>query len=224
METNRDRQRETRLVRELEYMEELRRQSSFIDFVPRHDPPDEYLVTFTCKGMIDAERTGERHVAKVYLHAEFPRLPPQVHFLTPSFHPNIAALIQMAPIQRRIQEMLDRAPDAAARQELQREIQSHEELFTAKVCLDVLDLDWGPMITLDRICVELAEMIQYKHFNTADPLNRDAAIWAETHRDELPVDRRTILDLKALASIRILADPPAAQDRAALRAHGDADA
>jgi ubiquitin-protein ligase len=198
--------REDRLVQELAHMEELRRQSSFIDFVAKNDPPDEYVVTFTCRGLVERDKMGDEHVAQIYLPAKFPRQPPKVSFLTPSFHPNIAALIQMSPVQARIQDMLNRAPDEETRQKLQQEILSNQDLFTARVCLDTLDHNWSPAITLDLICLELAEMIQYKRYNPADPLNQEAAIWAVLNQRRLPVDTRSILDLKALAGIRILSE------------------
>lgn len=199
--------REARLMQELTRMEDLRRQSGFIDFVANSDPPDEYIVTFTCRGMVDEDEVGEEHVARINLPAEFPRTkPPQVRFISPSFHPNIAALIQMAPVQAQIQELLRRAPDAAARQRLQEEILKDEELFLSKVCLDTLDHNWSPSITLDRICIELGEMIQYKRYNLDDPLNHDAVRWARANRHRLPVDPRSLLDLRALNGIRILSE------------------
>ncbi len=187
-------------------MEELRRQSGFIDFAFKADPPDEYVVTFTCRGMVDEDEIGEEHVARIYLPADFPFEPPQVKFLTRSFHPNIAAQIQMDSVQAQIQELLRRAPNAEARQKVQEDILKNEELFKAKVCLDTLDHNWSPMITLDRICIELGEMIQYKRYNPASPLNDDAALWAIRNRHRLPVDARSLLDLRALAGIRILAE------------------
>lgn len=197
-----EKQWESRLAGELKRMQELREQSSFIDFVTANTPPDEYIVTFTCRGMVGLGRIGEEHVAKIYLHREFPYLPPKVTFVTPSFHPNIATLGQMAPIQRQIQARLRHAPDAEARRRVQQEIQEQMDLVTVRVCLDVLDLNWSPMITLDRICIELAEMIQYKHCNPLDALNLDAARWAVSNRHLLPVDARTILDRKAAAVLR----------------------
>lgn len=198
--------RETRLVQEFARMNDLREQSGFIDFEAKGDPPDEYRVTFTCRGMVDEDRVGSEHVAEVYLPARFPREPPHVKFLSRSFHPNIAAPLQMGSVQADIQEMLRRAPDEAARQTIHKDIMSREELFKAKVCLDTLDHNWSPMITLDRICIELGEMIQYKRFNLDDPLNHDAVVWARANREHLPVDSRSLLDLRALAGIRILSE------------------
>jgi ubiquitin-protein ligase len=198
---------EARLTEELALMEDLRRQSGFIDFVAKSDPPDEYVVTFTCRGMVDPDVVGEEHVACISLPADYPfGRPPAVRFLTKSFHPNIAALIQMGPVQAQIQELLRRAPDPVARQRVQEEILKDDDLFKAKVCLDTLDHNWSPSITLDRICIELGEMIQYKRYNLDDPLNHDAVRWTLANRERLPVDPRSLLDLRALAGIRILSE------------------
>lgn len=199
--------RESRLGQELRWMEELRQQSSFIDFETKADPPDEYIVTFTCLGMVDPFRRGDKHVARIYLHSEFPRLPPQVSFITPSFHPNIAALLQMHSMQVKLQEALRQAPNEEVRRQIRDTILNNKELNTARVCLDTLDHNWSPAITVAEICLELAEMIQYKRYNPGDPLNREAAAWALCNQHLLPVDVRTVLDLKALSSIRILTEP-----------------
>jgi ubiquitin-protein ligase len=198
--------RETRLVQERTRMEELCRQSGFITFEAKPEPPDEYVVTFTCRGLVDVDEVGEEHVAEIYLPAEFPFEPPQVRFLTPSFHPNIAAQIQMERVQEQIEELLRLAPDDASRQRIQEDIRNDKELFKARVCLDTLNYNWSPSITLDRICIELGEMIQYKRYNPAHPLNQQAAFWAEVNRRRLPIDARSLLDLRALAGIRILAE------------------
>ena len=50
--------RERRLEEDLVTMTRLSRQSSLIDFVVDGPPPEEYLVTFRCRGMIDAGRQG----------------------------------------------------------------------------------------------------------------------------------------------------------------------
>ena len=196
--------RDKRLQRELLALETLSRQSSFISFSSNGNPPEEYLVTFTCRGLVTPMSTSDEHVARIYLSAEFPRAPPQVSFLTPSFHPNIAQPLQMGPIQAEIQRLLNSAPDDNARKDIEKRLMENEELFKVRVCLDTLDLAWSPSITLDLICIELAEMIQYKRYNPADPLNHQAAAWALQNRDKLPVDSRSILDEKALAGIRVL--------------------
>jgi ubiquitin-protein ligase len=207
---------EDRLRREHTYMEELRRASSLIDFVARGNPPDDYLVTFHCHGMIAADRMGSEHVAQIYLHAEFPRQPPQVTILTPSFHPNIAAAFQTAPFQARLQDLLAKAPDEQARLEIAQQVLSDERLFRCHVCLDTLDRNWSPKITLDLITIELGELLQYKRYNVDDPLNHEAAEWTVCNRDRLPIDRRNLMDLRALHGIRILEQEAGGEQELAL--------
>jgi hypothetical protein len=179
-----------------------------IDFVARGYPPDDYLVTFRCGGLIAADRIGSEHVVQIYLHAEFPRLPPEIYIMTPSFHPNIAALYQTASFQVRIQRLLAEAPDEKSRQQLSQEITSDERIYRSHVCLDALDRNWSPGLTLDLISLELGELIQYKRYNVDDPLNHDAADWTRQNREKLPIDKRSLLDLRALHGIRILDESP----------------
>ncbi len=200
--------REARLEQDQLLMKELSRQSSLIDFEVRGPAPDDYLVTFRCLGMINPTQRTDHHLAQIYLHAAYPRLPPRVSFLTASFHPNIAALVQMGSFQQRIQSLLAQTPDEASRQQVRQQILSDQSLFRAQVCLDTLDLNWSPDITLDVICIELGEMIQYKHYNAGDPLNAEAAAWVRQNRHLLPVDSRSLVDLKGLESIRILSEEP----------------
>lgn len=214
--------REARLAEDLRNMEELRRQSTLIDFVARGTPPDEYLVTYRCRGLIDPARQSNEHVAEIYLHAEYPRLPPKVSFLTQIFHPNIVAAIQVAPVQERLERVLAAASSDEERQRMMQEISNNKELFKAHVCLDALDYNWTPSLTLEQICIELGEMIQYKRFNAGDPLNPEAAWWAESHRNLLPIDRRSLLDLRGLPEVLILGDdletaavPPRSRQREA---------
>ncbi len=200
--------RERRLAQELARMERLRQQSTLIDFAAKGNPPDDYLVTYKCIGMVNASQKGNEHIARIYLHAEYPRRPPEVSFLTPIFHPNIAAPLQMAPVQAQIHQLLGSARDETERQKILQRVFGDEEMFKARVCLDTLDLNWSPAITLDIVCLELGEMIQYKRYNPGDPLNREAAEWARRHADLLPVDTRSLRDLEALESIRILSVTP----------------
>jgi hypothetical protein len=52
--------------------------------------------------------------------------------------------------------------------------------------------EWYPQQTLCDLCEVLAEMVQYKNYNTTSPLNMEAALWAMRHRDELPIDKRSL--------------------------------
>jgi hypothetical protein len=58
---------------------------------------------------------------------------------------------------------------------------------------DVCIKEWYPQQQLHELCEVLAEMIQYKNYNTTSPLNMEAALWAMRHRDELPIDDRNPL-------------------------------
>lgn len=209
--------RDQRLKRELIYMQELRASSHRIDFIAQGNPPDTYVVTFRCLGMIAADRTGREHVAQIYLHAGYPRQAPQVSILTPCFHPNIAALFQMAPFQHHVQEMLDQAPDEQARQQLMEHLTKDDKLFKGHVCLDILDRNWSLSITLDKICLDLGELIQYKRHNVDDPLNHEAAEWTRRNLDRLPIDRTELLDQKALDDIRLVAERPGPEPEILLR-------
>ncbi len=52
--------------------------------------------------------------------------------------------------------------------------------------------DWYPQQTIADLCEILVELVQYKNYNTTSPLNMDAAMWAMQHRDELPIDDRSL--------------------------------
>jgi ubiquitin-protein ligase len=84
--------RDKRLQNDYEKMRELREKSPFIDFKVEGNPPEKYIVTFTCKGLV---KKGERivnsihHMVEIYLPVEYPTKSPQLTWLTPIFHPNI---------------------------------------------------------------------------------------------------------------------------------------
>lgn len=57
-------------------------------------PPESYVVTYKCKGIVnvDAEWApiyDNEHKASIYLPQDYPWRPPEVHLLTPIWHPNI---------------------------------------------------------------------------------------------------------------------------------------
>lgn len=52
--------------------------------------------------------------------------------------------------------------------------------------------DWYASETLDRLCIRIGEMVQYKSFSIEDALDKEAAKWTITNKDKLPIDK-TIL-------------------------------
>lgn len=87
--------RETRLRNEFRKVQELVNRSDFIHILNTDgDPPERYLIRFTCKGVEKLNSRGqpvlrEQHEVRVYLHAEYPLKQPQLKWMTPIFHPNI---------------------------------------------------------------------------------------------------------------------------------------
>lgn len=87
--------RETRLRNDHKQIRNLVNRSEFIHVLTTDgDPPEKYLIQFTCKGVEKVKPNGdpvyrEEHEVSVYLHAEYPLKQPQLKWLTPIFHPNI---------------------------------------------------------------------------------------------------------------------------------------
>lgn len=72
----------------------LQRASDLIQITYQGNPPDRYLVTYTCRGLCQPAGAAEpelceHHVAEFYLHRDYPRRPPQIIWRTEIFHPNI---------------------------------------------------------------------------------------------------------------------------------------
>lgn len=79
-------------------MQELAARSSLIDFeahaVRPGLPPERYIVTYKCKGVIGVDRKGNpkfgrKHQVEIYLHNNYPQRWPGMKWLTPIWHPNI---------------------------------------------------------------------------------------------------------------------------------------
>jgi ubiquitin-protein ligase len=87
--------RETRLRNDLRNVQALVNRSEFVHIVSTDgDPPEKYVIRFTCKGVERVNSSGkarfrESHDVSIYLHAEYPLKQPQLKWLTPIFHPNI---------------------------------------------------------------------------------------------------------------------------------------
>ena len=87
-----------RLWADHELMKELAARSALIKFethsVRPGLPPESYIVTFKCKGILAVDRRGnpkfgERHQVEIYLHSQYPQRWPGLKWLTPIWHPNI---------------------------------------------------------------------------------------------------------------------------------------
>jgi len=87
-----------RLRADHELMRELTARSDMITFetenVERGLPPERYVVTFKCKGIVGVDKGGQpkfgnRHKVEIYLHNQYPQRWPGMKWLTPIWHPNI---------------------------------------------------------------------------------------------------------------------------------------
>ncbi len=90
--------RQARLRTEQERLEELHRESDFVRVhsvdVLSGSAPERYRVTLLCRGIvgIDSSRApvyGTEHVVEIYCDESFPADVPQLHWVTPIWHPNI---------------------------------------------------------------------------------------------------------------------------------------
>ena len=67
----------------------------FITVTPvQGDPPEEYVIEYRVRGLeldpaTNRPKPRDRHRARIYLHRDYPRRPPQIIWRTPIFHPNI---------------------------------------------------------------------------------------------------------------------------------------
>ena len=77
-------------------LEKLRSESTILDFSAIGDPTEKFVVRFHGKGLWRPDRSGavvvrEVHEVKIELGAAYPRMMPDLHWVTPIFHPNISA-------------------------------------------------------------------------------------------------------------------------------------
>lgn len=80
-----------RLYADYEKMRRLGSESERISFACSGCPPDEYVVTYRCKGLVlkgNALAISGIHRTQFILHSEYPDVAPYLKQLTPIFHPN----------------------------------------------------------------------------------------------------------------------------------------
>ena len=162
----RDSPRTRRLRSDLRAMEQLRDESTIIDFaVPgriRGDTPEQYLITFRGQGLWRPQGgedvlVRQEHEVGIQLGTSYPRGMPDMTWRTPVFHPNISS--------------------------------------GGVVCLGGYGTHWVPSLRLDELCEMLWDIIRYHNFDVESPYNREAALWVRSQDQlNLPLDDRPLRD------------------------------
>jgi len=161
-----------RLRADYERMQELSARSDLISFEARPTrpnlPPETYIVTFKCKGIVAINpqgnpKLGDHHQVEIYLHNQYPQRWPGMNWLTPIWHPNINHLNGSVCI------------DAA--------------WWTASRSLDRLVLMLGEMIQYKNFHDDPTK--------PPFPWDAEAARWSreyrKTHANAFPVDRSELM-------------------------------
>ncbi len=87
-----------RLRKDYELIQEVAARSDLIQIKAKSErrglPPERYIITYKCKGIIGTDRRGNpiigaRHQVEIYLHSQYPQRWPGMKWLTPIWHPNI---------------------------------------------------------------------------------------------------------------------------------------
>jgi len=86
--------RQRRILAERELLRQLSEQSSLIEVVELNNVGDKYCVFYKCKGLVWLPNRPRpsvitKHAMEIYLHVNYPRMPPRLQWLTDIFHPNI---------------------------------------------------------------------------------------------------------------------------------------
>lgn len=86
--------RQQRLQSDKDRLLAMCRRSTLIHAASPGDALERYIVTYTCAGLVwlqGRERPSviREHRLDVYLHLDYPRLPPRLQWMTDIFHPNI---------------------------------------------------------------------------------------------------------------------------------------
>ncbi|HEY3267036.1 MAG TPA: ubiquitin-conjugating enzyme E2 [Armatimonadota bacterium] len=86
--------RSLRLQADGRRLQELGQRSTLISVQPQNALGDRYRVTYSCRGLVwlpgaPGPAVTSHHEMEIYLHLDYPRLPPRIQWLTEIFHPNI---------------------------------------------------------------------------------------------------------------------------------------
>ena len=85
-----------RLRNDHKALEQLRAESSILDFDAVGEPAEKYIIRFYGQGLWRPEAPGhvavrELHEVRIKLGASYPRMMPELTWMSPIFHPNISA-------------------------------------------------------------------------------------------------------------------------------------
>lgn len=185
-----------RLWGDYQLMQELAARSDLIEYSAKAVrpglPPETYIVTYKCKGVIGVDRQGrpklgDRHQVEIYLHNQYPQRWPGMKWLTPIWHPNINHLNGTVCI------------DAA--------------WWTASRSLDRLVLMIGEMVQYKNYHDDPTR--------PPFPWDPEAARWSrfyrQEHPDYFPVDQRELLRPEKVKILKPVASPPQQKKRIRLK-------
>lgn len=139
--------------------------------------PDEYMAILRVQGIKSLPLVSQKeHQFRIQLHPGYPIEPPRIIWQTPIFHPNISTFDKT---DETFQYLLDELGNEDL---VYRQVSEDPELAKSVegyVCLDALQENWTPFFSLDKLVVELANMVRYKTYNTKSVLNKAAGDWAK---------------------------------------------
>jgi hypothetical protein len=146
-------------------MNQLKAESTIINFKAYGNPPERYLVSLRGAGLRREDpgtnqiRVGtvDHHEVEIYLGADYPRNRPQLQWKTEIFHPNISG--------------------------------------TGLVCLGGYSTHWVPSLNLDELVEMLWDMVRFSNYDVKSPYNLVAARWVASQTQlSFPLDVRPVRD------------------------------
>jgi proteasome lid subunit RPN8/RPN11/ubiquitin-protein ligase len=154
----------------------LVKRSKFIKFqsvdIKPYQPPEKYIVTFTCRGIALVNEEGvpqvsDFHQVSIYLDDAYPKQEPHLKWITPIWHPNI---------DHREPHYVDLSPTRG---------------WHSNKSLDELVLKLGEMIQYKRYHAE---------WSPPWPLDKEAAMWVREYAEpkgilnkDKPFDKRSLV-------------------------------
>ena len=160
--------------------------------------PDIYHVTLRIKGLKNMLLEDQsEHKFSIHLPINFPRHPPVFEWHTPIFHPNILAFDENHPVFQKLLEGYENVE--AMRQDMNKNPLWADLIgeLAGYVCLDTLQINWTPFVTLDSLIIEMGNLIRYQKFSANHPLNKAAGKWAlQMETGFFPLDKTGVLNIE----------------------------